>query len=420
MLNGRPASLALADSTALAQDVLRRYAESAPDYRRYRMADVHADIVRSLAAGIRLAARHLDGGPLPAEDELSGILTLIADTARSGVPIGAMLALADETVTAVRAAVLAPAEVRAGQDLPEIHDRLFAYSQHIHTLIPICYIDAAGAADGGRTAPSPAEELLSGRAPSGDRAHGYLVVRLVVDPWPAADSALPPAPGGTRAGAPGALPPHIAIKAGHDLAEACRQIRSAFPTTHVAPRPHRGLLFTQAPVEALRRALREINSVLETDITAVTAAVASAGRVPGAVDDTRELARIVTRLRYPAGVYTFSDLAVEFQLTRPGPGRDRLAEVFDALEDNAGLIETLGVHIGNDLDRRRTATALGLHPNTVDHRLKRIAKITGHDPTRIRGLRHLHAATVVDRFLQAPMPRAARVERSSGDDLSCR
>ncbi|WP_182357625.1 PucR family transcriptional regulator [Tomitella gaofuii] len=421
MLNGTPASHALADSTALAEEVLQHHAATSTDYRLYRMADVHTDIVRSLAAGFRLAARLLDGGPLPTEDELSGILTLIAEKALVGVPLSAMMALTDETVGKLRATVLAPAHASDNEDLREINDRIFAFAQHIHTTIPICYVNAARRPGGPGTASSLAEALLAGRAPTGDVPRGYLVVRLVVDPWSSADPGLPAAtgPARTRVNSTRTVPPHLAIKAGHDLDEAGRQLSAAFPGTLIAPAPHRGLLLAQAPVEALREALREIGTVLGAEITAVTDTVATA-QIPRAAEDTRELARIVTRLRYPAGVYTFGDLAVEYQLTRPGPGRDRLAAALDPLTANAGLIETLGVHIGNNLDRRRTATALGLHPNTVDHRLKRIAKLTGHDPTRPHGLRHLHAATVIDRFLRAPMPRAAHLEQAGGTRFSSR
>lgn len=422
MLNGRPASHRLADPTALAEDVLRHHAATSTDYRLYRMADVHAEIVHALAAGFRLAARLLDGGPLPTEDELSGILTLIAEKAQVGVPLRTMMSLTDKTVGKLRSTVLATADPHDNADLREINDRIFAFAQHIHTTIPVCYVNAARRPGGPDSAPSLAEELLAGRAPAEDVPRSYVVVRLVVDPWSsAAGTALRGGAGTSRTRVSGSrtVPPHLAIKAGHDLDEAGRQLSSAFPGTLIAPEPHRGLLLAQADVDALREALTEIAAVLGAEITAVTDTVATA-RIPHAVQDTRELARIVTRLRYPPGLYTFADLAVEYQLTRPGPGRDRLAAVLDPLTENAGLIETLGVHIGNDLDRRRTATALGLHPNTVDHRLKRIAKLTGHDATRPHGLRHLHAATVVVRFLEAPIPRAARLDQPDRAAVSSR
>lgn len=421
MLNGRPASHRLADPTALAEDVLQHHAATSTDYRLYRMADVHADIVRALAAGFRLAARLLDGGPLPTEDELSAILTLIAENALMGVPLRTMMSLTDKTIGKLRSTVLATADPHDNADLREINDRIFAFAQHIQTTIPVCYVNAARPPDGPDTAPSLVDELLAGRVPADDVPHSYVVARLVVDPWSAEGTALPGGggPARTRVSGPRTVPPHLAIKAGHDLDEAGRKLSAAFPGTLIAPEPHRGLLLAQARVDALRETLAEIAAVLGARITAVTDTVATA-QIPRAVQDTRELARIVTRLRYPPGVYTFSDLAVEYQLTRPGPGRDRLAAALDPLTTNAGLIETLGVHIGNDLDRRRTATALGLHPNTVDHRLKRIAKLTEHDPTRPHGLRHLHAATVVVRFLQAPMPRAARLDQPDGAPLSSR
>ncbi|WP_269814829.1 helix-turn-helix domain-containing protein [Nocardia aurea] len=49
-------------------------------------------------------------------------------------------------------------------------------------------------------------------------------------------------------------------------------------------------------------------------------------------------------------------------------------------------MSTLRIHIGNDLDRQRTAARLGVHPNTVDYRLKRVARLTGHDPVPSTGI----------------------------------
>ena len=47
--------------------------------------------------------------------------------------------------------------------------------------------------------------------------------------------------------------------------------------------------------------------------------------------------------------------------------------------------------------RRRTAQALGVHANTVDNRLDRVAALTGLDPRTTRGLQLLGAALVVRR-----------------------
>ncbi len=421
-LAGRPASEALADATALADGILRRHAATSADYALYRMTEFHADIVDAVASGFRLAARVLDGGALPVEDELGAIVTLIEDKALLGVPLQAMMGIVDATLDALRRTVLERAASADGSDVREANDRLFAYAQHIHTLIPVWYINAAhreraGAEDGPRV-----ESLLAGRPTGPGTPDRYLVVRLVIDPH--ADAAPVRTPGGV----PVPVPPHVAVKAGHDANEAQRQVTAAFAGALTAPAPHRGLVLIPlaGPVtrevpqlDTLRTVLHEVCTALDAGITAV-ADVAAVPEIPAALGTTRELARIVARLRYPADLYTLADLAVEYQLTRPGPGRDRLAQRLRALQDNRGLLETLEVHLGNDLDRRRTATALGLHPNTVDHRLKRIAQLTGDDLTRQRGLRRLHAASLVGRYLEQPLPRVAHAERPRGGRLSSR
>jgi len=43
------------------------------------------------------------------------------------------------------------------------------------------------------------------------------------------------------------------------------------------------------------------------------------------------------------------------------------------------LIDTLEAFVGEDLDRRRTAERLHVHPNTLDYRLRRVAELTGLD-----------------------------------------
>jgi PucR-like helix-turn-helix protein len=50
------------------------------------------------------------------------------------------------------------------------------------------------------------------------------------------------------------------------------------------------------------------------------------------------------------------------------------------------LVETLAVHLECRLDRRATAGRLHLHPNTLDHRLRRVRELTGldtHDPEHL-------------------------------------
>ncbi|WP_431972327.1 helix-turn-helix domain-containing protein [Nocardia sp. bgisy134] len=50
--------------------------------------------------------------------------------------------------------------------------------------------------------------------------------------------------------------------------------------------------------------------------------------------------------------------------------------------------------MAHGFDRRRTARALHVHPNTVDLRLERIAQLTGLDTAPANGMWHLRSALI--------------------------
>ena len=133
---------------------------------------------------------------------------------------------------------------------------------------------------------------------------------------------------------------------------------------------------------------------------AVTATTASA-----AIDDIAataphlyELLSLVRRLRYAPGTYRISDLVFEYQVSRPGLGRKHLVTLIDPLRDSVDLLPTLQAFVESDSNRKKTATWLTVHPNTVDYRLKRVEQLTGLDPMKPSGLRRLHAALIADRL----------------------
>ncbi|RMI30103.1 PucR family transcriptional regulator [Nocardia stercoris] len=128
----------------------------------------------------------------------------------------------------------------------------------------------------------------------------------------------------------------------------------------------------------------------------ITAAMVSATpeNIPAASEHAHELLDMLQRLRLVHGLFRFDDLALEYQLTRPGPGRDQLGAVLDPLDEYPELLQTLETHISNDLNRKRTARVLHVHMNTVDYRLKRVAQLTGLDPGQASGLWYLRSALI--------------------------
>ncbi|MFF2549589.1 PucR family transcriptional regulator [Nocardia sp. NPDC058058] len=139
--------------------------------------------------------------------------------------------------------------------------------------------------------------------------------------------------------------------------------------------------------------IAELAAVAQVALTATVMHTATPG-IPGAAHQAHELLDIVHRLQCKPGLYRFDDLAMEYQLTRPGPGREYLGALLDPLEVYPELLETLRRHLGNDLNRRRTARGLGVHANTIDYRLKRIGQLTGFDPAQSAGLWYLRSALV--------------------------
>ncbi|SUA79833.1 carbohydrate diacid transcriptional activator CdaR [Nocardia otitidiscaviarum] len=151
--------------------------------------------------------------------------------------------------------------------------------------------------------------------------------------------------------------------------------------------------------EHLDELLEHLSAAARVSVTAavVTAAVDD---VPGAADRAHEVLDMVQRLHCVPGLYRFTDMALEYQLTRPGPGREALGSLLDPLDSHPELLDTLLSHIANNLNRQRTARELHIHTNTVDYRLRRIGQLTGLDPTVTSGLWQLRSAIIARSFTE--------------------
>jgi DNA-binding PucR family transcriptional regulator len=72
------------------------------------------------------------------------------------------------------------------------------------------------------------------------------------------------------------------------------------------------------------------------------------------------------------------------------PGIDTLLR--EDRRQTGALSSTLRAYADCDLNVRRTASRLIVHPNTVHHRLRRVQALTGRDPRRFADLLELTAA----------------------------
>ncbi|MFF0492132.1 PucR family transcriptional regulator [Nocardia sp. NPDC004068] len=147
----------------------------------------------------------------------------------------------------------------------------------------------------------------------------------------------------------------------------------------------------------LERLVADVGRAARVSLTA-TVVDAATPDLAAAIERAHELLDLAQRLGLPAGVYGFADLALEYQLTRPGPALAHLRGLLVPLDGHPELRETLRCHIAADLNRLRTGKALHVHPNTVDYRLRRIAELTGLHPHRYPDQWYLRSALVIDSF----------------------
>ncbi|MFD8098901.1 PucR family transcriptional regulator [Nocardia fluminea] len=134
--------------------------------------------------------------------------------------------------------------------------------------------------------------------------------------------------------------------------------------------------------------------------------------IPLAVTQAHELLEMIERLGLESGLHFFDALALEYQITRPGPGRVALASLLEPLALHPELWETLCCYIGNDFNRRAAAGALGVHANTIDYRIRRVGQLIGLDLTLHAGLWYVRSAliayTFVSENIQLPPGTAIR------------
>lgn len=120
----------------------------------------------------------------------------------------------------------------------------------------------------------------------------------------------------------------------------------------------------------------------------VRIAAIPADRPAGIADAARtasEVVRIAHASGRPPGMHRLDDVLLEFHLSRQNESSGLIAALLDPVGERPELVETLRTYLEHQQDRRITARRLGLHPNTVDNRLARIADLTGLDLTSPRG-----------------------------------
>jgi hypothetical protein len=132
---------------------------------------------------------------------------------------------------------------------------------------------------------------------------------------------------------------------------------------------------------------------------------------PGAIAEAArtafEVVRIAQASGQPAGLHRLDDVLLEYHLSRRDESSTLIAALLDPIADRPELVDTLRTYLNHQQDRRGTAKRLGLHPNTVDNRLARIAELTGLDLASPRGTALALAALLLRDRPHEPFGRPA-------------
>lgn len=147
--------------------------------------------------------------------------------------------------------------------------------------------------------------------------------------------------------------------------------------------------------DSVERLIAMLEGQFHMDVFAAVCSDVERTAIPEAAHTCRDVAELALLLGRPAGIYQPDDFLLERQVTRPGPARDRIAALLVPLRGQPHLIETLETHVRfGGADRKAAADEMFIHPNTFSYRLRRIAELTGVDPSRPEGYR-LHAAAMI-------------------------
>ncbi|MEV0360742.1 helix-turn-helix domain-containing protein [Nocardia sp. NPDC050697] len=388
VVSGRPASTHLGDVRTMSRQVVRHFVSTVATCGTLPGEAISGDVTTVTRVCLELAARMLDGDSSPEKSDR--LRAAAGEWAREGIPIDTIHHAVHEGLKMAFDRISAQATARDYHSMVDIARRFLDIVDSITSTVALAYVrELRSVVNEHHTAVHTLTSALLGGHSTSTMARecgiavadSYHVLALAVPPHrdesdPALDSAVVARRKLRRVQA------ELARRCGgHALA-----LLSVDGGTVLIPEEHfdpeRGDEFVE-----------QLSAAAQVPIRA-TLVHSATDDIPASSDRAHELLDIVQRLDLVGGLYRFGDLALEYQLTRPGPARATLGAVLDPLDDNPELLETLRVHISNNLNRQRTARVLYVHANTIDHRFKRIGQLTGFDPGQVKGLWYLRSALV--------------------------
>ncbi|GGG17928.1 transcriptional regulator [Rhodococcoides trifolii] len=392
MVAGEPASTPLRDLESVARRMVGHFAANTPCHT-LPGEQLRGDVTEFTVKCLTLAVRLLDERRGPSDAEVTELGSKAAQWAREGVPLQSVLSVYHEGIQIGWDLVAERAGAGDIADVVEAAKAFVSLSEMVSTAAATSYVEELQvvASEHHTAAHTLVTSLLSGhnarsmaRQSGIELAETYLVLALSIPPHPDESNPAVQRPVAAR---------RKLRRVQAELAIICGRT----PLSMLSPEGGTVLVPGHHDDTWVDDLVARISAAAEVPVI-MTVEQAATSDIPTAADQVHELLDLSQQLRRGPGVYRMNDLVLEYQLTRPGPGRKFLMRILEPLDNSPELLDTLEIHIAHDLNRQRSARQLHLHTNTVDYRLKRIAHLTGFDPTRPSGIRHLQAALVARRL----------------------
>lgn len=396
MLGGRPLHTVVREQvTPLARKLTGIIAQEVETYRLMDEANLNRDIVALVEHNLFMLANTFEKSAAPTVDELVMLRAAAGRGAHENHPLEDILAAYHLGGRAATAEIFADADPSDYGDIVAAYTLLLDYNQVVSAVVCAGYSTARESMrsqeqDARHTVVSALldeDRPMRASALAGVRlASHYLVLTTAISPHP--DEV-----GDNTAG----------VRAGRSKLDRIRQVlesRTPEPVLTVLD-PAGGLILF--PTDDSTMEWSEAEELIAAVSRAAGAPIWAAGELAGVGEVaasarlTQEVLDVVRGFGHPAGLYRLSDVLLEYQLTRPSKAVNELAGLLDPLEENPDLLHTIQMYLANNLDRRRTAAMLHVHPNTVDYRLRRTAQLTGLDPFNPGHLQRIGAALTARR-----------------------
>jgi len=355
------------DAEAIARRMLTRISEEVEEYRSVRDPKLAAQVLAHAVAHMHAFVRCARLRRPPEGAELDFVRERGAMRARELLPLDSLLhtyLIGQRTIweSVVAAAGDTLEGMRAAQDLTAF---TFRYTHAINVAVAEAYLgeSRALASEVERARRDLLERLLAGGVPHAEEERRAEALGLRQD----ADHAV-----------------LVVSHAGEDR-QVVRALERLDP--FVVVRQDEVVAIVRVFV---RRGPRELREALERSFHAgLSAGISTVCH--GLADISRGYAEARCALRHADPVAALEDVGLFDYLAHSAD--DTAQRLLPrGIELLAPLAETLNAYADCDLNVARTAEHLGVHPNTIHYRLRRVLELTGRDPRRFSDLVELTTA----------------------------